>query len=197
VHILIVTAHPDTKAYTHAAIARFVAGLETVPGTTHEILNLSQHPFDPRFGSRDNDVFNGRAEAGPDILAEQERVDRADALVLLFPVYWWSMPAALKGWIDRVFISGWAFVDTPGEKTVRLLGRLKGRIIGVGGVDLGTYERRGYLDAMKAQLVQGIFGYCGMESLGIDLILPIDPDGAAKGLQDAFDLGRRTALGTA
>jgi putative NADPH-quinone reductase len=51
-----------------------------------------------------------RATPPADVLAEQARIDRADALVLVFPIYWWSLPGLLKGWIDRVFVNGWAIV---------------------------------------------------------------------------------------
>ena len=43
---------------------------------------------------------------GDDIQREIARVKDADLLVLVFPIFWYSVPAILKGWIDRVFISG-------------------------------------------------------------------------------------------
>ena len=42
----------------------------------------------------------------PDIQAEIDKVNRADLVILNFPLYWTSVPAILKGWIDRVFVSG-------------------------------------------------------------------------------------------
>lgn len=42
----------------------------------------------------------------PDIQAEIDKVKRADLIILNFPLYWTSVPAILKGWIDRVFVSG-------------------------------------------------------------------------------------------
>lgn len=192
-HVLVVTAHPDPWSFTHAAVSRLVEGLETVSGTTHEVLNLASGGFDPLFGQPDDDLFRMRGSTPIDVLEEQRRVDRADVLVLAFPVYWWSMPAVMKGWIDRVFIRNWAFDDDPAKKTSGLLRRLKGQVVAIGGVDRGTYERRGYLAAMDAQIVQGIFGYCGIQAVGLDLLLPIDPAGAEAGLQDAFAVGRRLA----
>lgn len=41
-----------------------------------------------------------------DIQAEIDKVNRADLVILNFPLYWTSVPAILKGWIDRVFVSG-------------------------------------------------------------------------------------------
>ncbi|SCX29203.1 Glutathione-regulated potassium-efflux system ancillary protein KefF [Agrobacterium sp. DSM 25558] len=192
-HILIVTAHPDPASYTHGAVARLVDGLDSLPGTTHEVLNLASSGFDPRFAGPDNDLFHGRGQMPVDIREEQRRIDRADALVLVFPVYWWSMPAVMKGWIDRVFIQGWAFIDDGEKEMKRLLVHLKGQVVAIGGADYDTYQRRGYFDALNAQIVQGIFGYCGMPVIGLDLLLPVDRTGVEDGLQRAFDIGRRVA----
>ena len=192
-HILIVTAHPDPTSYTHAVVARLVAGLESVPSTTHEILDLAAESFDPRFTALDNNLFKGGGQVPEEILAEQRRMDKADVLMLVFPVYWWSMPSVMKGWIDRVFLSGWAFLDDPDKGTTRLLGRLKGQVVAIGGANRDTYERRGYLDALNAQIVQGIFAFCGMPVIGLDLLLPTDRGAAEEGLQRAYAIGQRAA----
>lgn len=47
----------------------------------------------------------------PSVLREQERLDAVTDVVLVVPVYWWSMPAIPTGWIDRVFIGGCASDD--------------------------------------------------------------------------------------
>lgn len=192
-HILIVTAHPDPNSYTRAVVSSLASGIQSVSGVTHEILDLVEAEFDPRFSAGDNNLFHGRGKVSDDVRAEQHRIDRADVLVLVFPVYWWSMPAIMKGWIDRVFISGWAFEEEPNKGTVRLLGRLKGRVVAIGGADRGTYERRGYLKAMQAQIVQGIFGYCGIQSAGLDLLFASDDHERQEGLQQAFHIGRSIA----
>lgn len=190
-HTLVVTAHPDKSSYTLAVVSRLVAGLETREGDTWEVVDLVAENFDPRFTVADYNHYHGRAELDADILAEQQRLDQADVLVLVFPVYWWSMPAVMKGWIDRVFLNGWAFVDDPNKGTTRLLGRLKGQVVAVGGSNQRTYERRGYLDALKKQILEGIFSFCGMEVIGLDLLLPIDPESEKHGLEEAFQIGRR------
>ncbi|KAM8966963.1 ribosyldihydronicotinamide dehydrogenase [quinone] [Pelodytes ibericus] len=48
-----------------------------------------------------------------DILKEQKKVHEADLVIFQFPLYWFNFPAIMKGWIDRVFIQGFAF-DFPG-----------------------------------------------------------------------------------
>lgn len=186
-HALIVTAHPNRDSYTRAVVDQFSKGFTETPDNTFEVLNLSDENFDPRFGGHDMDVFHGRGKLASEITAEHDRIARADVLVLIFPVYWWSMPALLKGWIDRVFVSGWAFEESPEEELTRLLDWLHGKVIAIGGADAHTYEKRGYLDAMNKQIVEGIFDYCGMKTLRTDLLSSLDAD---KGLQVALASGR-------
>jgi NAD(P)H dehydrogenase (quinone) len=101
-----------------------------------------------------------RGDAPADVVREQVRLDAADHLVLVFPVYWWSMPALLKGWIDGVFISGWAFdIDEGGTR--RNLGGLTVHFVAVAGDAAGTYERHGYEQALRTQIEHGIVDYVG------------------------------------
>jgi NAD(P)H dehydrogenase (quinone) len=126
-----------------------------------ELANLAAEGFDPMFGPADYAAFAAGGPTPDDVREEQRRIDRADHLVLVYPVYWWSMPALLKGWIDRVFVTGWAFDADTEQGLVKKLGRLKVHLIALGGADTATYAKRGYRQAMQAQIDQGIFGYCG------------------------------------
>jgi NAD(P)H dehydrogenase (quinone) len=78
-----------------------------------------------------------------DVVAEQARIDWADALVLVYSVYWWSMPGLLKGCIDRVFSNGWAYDENPGGKLVKKLDHFPVHLVAVGGADEGTYAKHG------------------------------------------------------
>ncbi|WP_363797229.1 NAD(P)H-dependent oxidoreductase [Lysobacter firmicutimachus] len=187
-HALIVVAHPDPQSLTHVVAARLAAGLAE-SGHRGEIADLAAEGFDPRFNAADIEGFYRRAEAPADVLAEQARIDRADALALVFPVYWWSMPGLLKGWVDRVFANGWAYDEADG-RVVKKLQRLEVHLIGVGGAGRRTYAKHGYETAMKTQIDHGIFDYCGARVLTSELLLHTRPDEAAAQLQTAFDLGR-------
>ncbi|QCX48149.1 NAD(P)H-dependent oxidoreductase [Ralstonia pseudosolanacearum] len=48
-------------------------------------------------------------QQSPDIAAEQEKLLAADAVILQFPLWWFSMPAILKGWVERVYAHGFAY----------------------------------------------------------------------------------------
>lgn len=177
-HALIVVAHSDPNSLTHAVagqIAQTVSNSRA--GHSVEIADLAAEGFDPRFSADDLAAFRSTSPAAADIAAEQARIDRADALVLVYPVYWWSMPALLKGWIDRVFIHGWAFEDRPAGTLVKKLGHLPVHLVAIAGADMRTYARHGYFGAMKTQIDHGIFGYCGAPVMTSELLLPqADPE---------------------
>ncbi|MBW5466069.1 hypothetical protein GOY11_34020, partial [Pseudomonas aeruginosa] len=78
-----------------------------------------------------------------DVLSEHARVDLADTLVLVYPIYWWSMPALLKGWIYRVFCTCWAFDYSIHGDLRKKLQRLREQLVcDVCDVD-GTIQRAG------------------------------------------------------
>lgn len=189
-HTLIVTTHPDPSSYTHAVVDRFIAGLKETVGNTWEIADLTREGFDPAFTAIDNEIFNGRATPGPDLVKEQERIGKADVVVLIFPFYWWSMPAILKGWIDRVFTQGWAYLYSAEEGTTRLLTNLNAKAIGIGGAHRETYERCDYIGAINKQIGEGIFEFCGGTFLGTELLIPIDEQSSNEGLDRVAEIGR-------
>jgi glutathione-regulated potassium-efflux system ancillary protein KefF len=60
-------------------------------------------------GAEVNDLYNSYPDYAIDVKTEQARLARADVLVLLHPIQWYSMPALQKLWIDDVFSYGWAY----------------------------------------------------------------------------------------
>lgn len=188
-HALIVVDHDDPRSLTHSLAQQIAKGLsQSDPSNTFEIADLHAEAFDPRFGVADWAVHHRESAPPADVLAEQARIDRADVLVLVYPVFWWSMPALLKGWIDRVFSNGWAY-DFDGDSTHKKLGRLRVHLVGLGGADARTYERHGYGAAMKTQIDHGIFDYCGATVAGSALLLESESSDPAVQLQAAREMG--------
>lgn len=124
-HALVVHAHPEPTSFSAAltnAAREEIARL----GHTAEVSDLYAEGFDPVAGRRDflsvadPQRFHYQTEQAlaartgqfsPDIAREQERVRRADLLILQFPLWWGGPPAILKGWIDRVLAYGVAYED--------------------------------------------------------------------------------------
>ncbi|MBM7026637.1 NAD(P)H-dependent oxidoreductase [Clavibacter zhangzhiyongii] len=154
---LIVTAHPDPDSLTHHVARRLVAELGA---DRTEVAHLAQEGFDPVFGMADRHAYAGDSPAPADVVAEQARLDAVDHVVLV-PVWWWSMPALLKGWIDRTFIAGWAFgIDDEGRIEKRLQ-RLAVHLVPVSGTSRESFARHGYLASFETQVGHGILDYCG------------------------------------
>jgi NAD(P)H dehydrogenase (quinone) len=191
-HALIVVAHHDPRSLTHALAQAIGDGIvQANRANTFEIADLAAEDFDPRFGLADHAVHRREAMPPADVLAQQARIDRADALVLVYPIYWWSMPALLKGWIDRVFSNGWAFDYKPGESFTQKLQRLQVHLVALGGADADSFQRHGYDQAMVTQIDHGIFDYCGARVMSSVRLLESETLDPKAHLQTARGLGQR------
>ncbi|SFV07922.1 NAD(P)H-dependent oxidoreductase [Pseudomonas sp. OV546] len=188
-HALIVVAHHDPQSLTHSVATQVAAGL-TAAGHTVEIADLAAEGFDPRYTAADHAVHRTRATSPADVRAEQARIDRADALVLAFPIYWWSLPGLLKGWIDRVFINGWAIEYGPDTPVVKKLRHLNVHLLALGAADDDAFDRHGYAQAMRTQIDYGIFDYCGAQVLTSALLLDSESGGAQAHLEKAWAVGQ-------
>ncbi|MER8826274.1 NAD(P)H-dependent oxidoreductase [Mesorhizobium sp. M0938] len=189
-HALIVIAHPDPRSLSHSVARHVAEGVSlSDPGNSFEIADLAAEGFDPRFTATDLAVHRRETPPSADVAAEQARIDRADALVLVYPVYWWSMPGLLKGWIDRVFANGWAYDEGPDAKLVKRLRHLRVHLVAIGGANLRTYARHGYFGAMKTQIDHGIFDYCGASVVTSELLLGSETQDPASQLAAACAIG--------
>lgn len=157
-HTLLVAAHPDPQSLTHHVLGRIEAALR--PGSV-EVADLSKEGFDPAFTLADRRAYQEGGDYPADVVREHRRLERATDLVLVFPVYWWSMPALMKGWIDRVFVNGWAFEHSPASGLRPKLQALTTHLLPIAGDDSGAYERHGYEEAIRTQIEHGIVDYCG------------------------------------
>lgn len=119
-NILIVHAHPEPLSFTTSLKTTAQQTFKKL-GHQVEISDLYAMQFNPVASKEDflelnqPDYFNYALEQrnatkqqllATDIQAEIDKVNRADLVILNFPLYWTSVPAILKGWIDRVFVSG-------------------------------------------------------------------------------------------
>ncbi|MCI0997968.1 NAD(P)H-dependent oxidoreductase [Pseudomonas corrugata] len=191
-HALIVVAHHDPRSLTHSLAEKIGQGLTHAdPNHTFEVADLAAEGFDPRFSFADHAVHRREASPSPDVLAEQARIERADTLVLVYPIYWWSMPALLKGWIDRVFSNGWAFDFSLDKPFIQKLQHLRVHLVAVGGADADSFLRHGYGKAMTTQIDHGIFDYCGAQVLSSHRLLDSEIIDPQLHLQAAVGIGQR------
>ena len=171
---LIVTAHPVENSLSHSLAARIAARLRE-QGTQVEIADLHAEAFTPAMLRPDLALYHGDASAPPaDIQREQQRVERADMLVFVFPVYWWSVPGLLKGWFERVLTLNWAYKVAEDGRIVGNLRKVPVRLIATAGSDVAGFDKHGYSTAIRTQLVEGVFGFCGLKDVTLDILYQAD-----------------------
>ena len=102
--ILLINGHPDMESFNYAIMEAYKKGAEKSGAIIKEI-KISDLNFNPdlQFG------YRKRTDLEPDLLSAQEKITWANHLVWIYHVLWGSFPAIMKGFIDRVFLPGFAF----------------------------------------------------------------------------------------
>jgi len=176
---LIVHAHPEPQSFV-AALRDTAASALRRRDIRVTVSDLYVEGFDPvaKAGDfqvrRDPAYLNYALEQryafennglAPDIQRELARLMGADLVVFTFPIYWFSVPAILKGWFDRVFISGpiyggRRFYDRGGMRGKRAL-----VCASLGGRDYMFGERgiHGDIEVLLSPLLKGTLGYAGFD----------------------------------
>jgi NAD(P)H dehydrogenase (quinone) len=189
VRILVVFAHPRRDSFTGRVLASFVAGLEEA-GHEIELADLYRENFQPLLVPEDYAQWHDRPMPA-DVLREQARVERSEGIALVFPVWWWSMPAILKGWFDRVFSAGWAYSEDYDPEGSLLPGR-KFVLLCPAGSSEHHYRKYGY-DEMFLRLIEvGTLSYCGVTESDVHVFFEVYWDEAltASYIPRAKEIGR-------
>lgn len=179
--ILIVHAHPEPKSFSSAIKS---IAVDVLQAEGHEVIvsDLYAMGFNPvasgdDFGKRsdpDYCVYALEQRHGvltgtlaTDIQSELEKLLTCDLVVLNFPLFWFSTPAILKGWLDRVLVSGAVY----GGRRFYDRGGLRGKRAIVS-VTVGSQEHmfgndgvHGSFEGMLRHLLQGTLGYTGLDVL--------------------------------
>lgn len=108
--VLIINGHPNRESFSYALAESYRSGAES-SGATIDQINLADLDFDLNLAHG----YSKRTELEPDLLKAQEKLKWADHLVWVYPVWWGSYPALMKGFIDRVLLPGFAFKKIEGS----------------------------------------------------------------------------------
>lgn len=189
VHVLWVSAHPEPRSLGGALRDE---GVRAATGAGHEVQVSDLYAMGWK-ATVDADDFD-RGESGErlrvaeqsqralragtlrdDIRAEHDKLDWADVVVVQFPLWWYGMPAILKGWFDRVFVKGFAYGVTDPEHPGRTLRYGQGNLAGKRALTvvttgspapaLGPRGINGQLDQVLFPLLHGTLWYTGMTVL--------------------------------
>lgn len=179
--VLIVHAHPEPQSFTGALRDQAVSTLRA-QGHEVQVSDLYAMEWNPvasasDFTSRENPDYLVYAleqrlgvksqSIAADIRGELDKLLWADLLILNFPIFWFSAPAMLKGWIDRVLVSGVCY----GGKRFYDQGGLSGKkalvTVTLGGREhmFGEGAIHGPLADMLRPILRGTLAYVGFEVL--------------------------------
>jgi NAD(P)H dehydrogenase (quinone) len=186
--ILVIIGHPYASSLNHALAERYVAGARSA-GHEVQVLALDQLQFDPilRAGYAQQQVLE------PDLVQAQAAILAAEHLVFFYPSWWGTMPALLKGFIDRVFLPGFAFKykkDSPWWD--RLLAGRTGHLV----VTMDTpwwYNWLLYGNANIRAMKVATLQFCGVKKVSttvFDQVRQSTPEKRQQWLEKVYALGQ-------
>ncbi len=189
--ILIVYAHPEPLSF-NAALKNLA--VEVLTGANHQVVisDLYAMNFDPAGGPvdfserEDPQCFRYQREQihataknlfVPELKAEMDKLVWADFAIFQFPLWWFSLPAILKGWVDRVFAMGFSYnIGQAYEKGI-FRGKRAMLSFTTGGppATYGPNGKNGDLHELLRHVQYGMLHYIGM-----DVLPPFVAYGAAR-----------------
>ena len=102
--ILIINGHPDAESYGASLFDAYKKGALSSGAEVQEIvIRTLEFDLNLQFG------YRARIELETDLLKAREKIEWAEHIVWIYPVWWGGPPALMKGFIDRVFLPGFAF----------------------------------------------------------------------------------------
>ncbi len=147
--VFIVYAHPSDDSFTRNAKDHFILGLQA-SNHAYEISDLYKMGFKTDISEKEylrEAYYNDSNELAQDVLEEQSKINRSDAIVFIYPVFWTEAPAKLVGWFNRVWTYGFAH----GERTMKQLD--KAIVICSAGHDFATLKEYDHLESMKTVML--------------------------------------------
>lgn len=179
--ILFVFAHPDKQSLNGALLEDAVSHLKA-NGHEVKITDLYEDTFKSvldgddapdrieegkfrAFFDRELSARNGHIPE--DIKREQEKVFWADLLLFQYPLWWFGMPAIMKGWMDRVLMSGFAFSNNPNGKGGPLLSGKKAMMLVTAGAKRDKFVDGGQFGDIQQNFfpIKKTFECCGIEPI--------------------------------
>ncbi|PEI91218.1 NADPH dehydrogenase [Bacillus pseudomycoides] len=175
-NVLIIYAHPNPSSFNASILEHVQKGLQK---TNHfvTLLDLYKEQFNPVL------IFN-EDKRRRDLVYEEEiekyrtLVKEADSFIFIYPIWWWGMPAILKGFIDRVFVAGFAY-KYEGVIPKGLLTRKTAWVINTLDSPL-WYVALLYRSADWVIMKKGILRFCGIRQIKRSVFQSVKTSKAAK-----------------
>ena len=166
--VLVINGHPDQESFNYALSKAYISGLRNAEAQV-ELLNIADLDFNPnlKYG------YRKISELETDLLQAIDQIKQADHLVWVLPMWWYGMPALMKGFIDRIFLPGLFFKyqkDNPFPK--KLLKGKTARLV-ITADTVRWYDRWFMGSPLINQFKKGTLEFCGVKPVKVTYIAPI------------------------
>jgi NAD(P)H dehydrogenase (quinone) len=195
-HIYIIFSHPSKKSFSYAVLESFTKGLADA-GHTFEIGDLYEMNFKTDMDLHEyqrETSLDASAPLPEDVRLEQKKIERADALAFVYPVWWSDCPAKLKGWFDRVWTYGYAyFYDEAGEHSISKIQIEKALVLCPAGHSVEYLEEIGIAESMRRIMLNDRLLGVGIKQAKMEILggmVANDDAIREKNLERAYQVGR-------
>lgn len=187
--VLVILGHSNKDSLCAALAEKYTRGAQEA-GHEVELLKVNELRFDPilRLGYRADQKLE------TDLEAAQVRIRNAQHLVWVYPIWWGTFPALLKGFIDRVFVPGFAFryQEKSPFPAQLLVGRTAQLLVTS---DTPAFYFRWIQGNLGLRIMRKqILGFCGIRTLSSQMFGPVRqaaPAKIEKWLTQAYSLGKK------
>jgi NAD(P)H dehydrogenase (quinone) len=193
-HVYIVFAHPSEGSFNREVLDAFAQGLLDA-AHSYEIGDLYRMGFesDMNLEQYQREVgLDPNAPLPDDVRAEQEKIDRADALAFIYPVWWSDCPAKLKGWFDKALAYGYAYFYDENEERHTEIEIEKAIVICSAGHTLEHLEETGIVESMERIMLHDRLLGIGVKEARMVILggmMPEDDTYRQTNLDRAYELG--------
>jgi putative NADPH-quinone reductase len=167
-NLVIINAHPDKQSFNYYLAKSYLSGIDIAKWQV-EVINLADLSFNPVL----QHGYRKRTELEPDLLDALEKIKAAQHLVWFFPVWWYGVPALLKGFIDRVFLPGIAFEYLEGKPLPKKLWKGKTAHLIITADTHRWYDWLFMGSPAINQFKKGTLQFCGINPVKVTYIAPI------------------------
>ncbi len=148
-NVFIIFCHPSYNSFTKLVMNEFVKGL-IESGHRYKVSDLYKMNFitdisEDEYTRESN--YESEKSIPNDVIIEQEKINRSDVIVFIYPVFWTEAPAKLVGWFDRVWTYGFAYGDRKMKKLKKAI------VLCVTGHTLEHLKEFGHYDSMKTVMI--------------------------------------------
>jgi len=160
---LIIFAHPNGTQSFNKALLDKVLDASRQAGVQTQVRDLYRLNFNPVLSLEEMQAtYQGIVPA--EVKQEQQFIQQADFITLIYPIWWMGFPAILKGYLDRVLSHGFAYKTENGISTGLLSDKKMQHFITLGS-DEESYQEKGWDKALDVCLVNGLFNFCGITDI--------------------------------